>query len=120
MSAEFDGLSLAQLRHLITTGQASPVEIVGRALAKAQATQSSLNAFSQVYPCEPGWDLSPLIRSNDRPSAPPRRISIPQFDSHKMQALVFHPSCRSVMPVVAVRGTSCAGVVSCVTELTVP
>ncbi|MDX3929505.1 MAG: amidase family protein [Shinella sp.] len=45
MSAEFDFLSAGELRRRIVARDVSPVEVTRRALAKAEATQSSLNAF---------------------------------------------------------------------------
>ena len=50
MSADFDLMSARDLRRLVATRQASPVEITMRALDKAQATQSSLNAFVFLRP----------------------------------------------------------------------
>ena len=50
MSHEFDYLSAVELKRLIATRQASPVEITRRALAKAEATQGSLNCFSTLTP----------------------------------------------------------------------
>lgn len=45
MSAEFDLMSARELRRLIATRKVSPVEVTGRALAKAEASQPKLNAF---------------------------------------------------------------------------
>lgn len=50
MSAEFDALSALEARRLIARKQISPVELTKRALAKAQASQSSLNAFFLLMP----------------------------------------------------------------------
>ncbi|OYX70345.1 MAG: amidase [Rhizobiales bacterium 32-66-11] len=45
MSAAFDTMSALELRRRIRTRDISPVELTRRALDKAQATQSTLNAF---------------------------------------------------------------------------
>ncbi len=50
MSAEFDFLSAVELRRLIAEREVSPVELTRRALEKADATQSSLNAFFLLMP----------------------------------------------------------------------
>jgi aspartyl-tRNA(Asn)/glutamyl-tRNA(Gln) amidotransferase subunit A len=57
MSADYDQMSARDLRHLIATRQASPVEITRRALDKAQNTQSSLNAFVFLRP-EPALEAA--------------------------------------------------------------
>jgi len=45
MSAEFDLMSAMEMRRRIAAKEISPVELTKRALDKAEATQSSLNAF---------------------------------------------------------------------------
>jgi aspartyl-tRNA(Asn)/glutamyl-tRNA(Gln) amidotransferase subunit A len=45
MSADFDYLAAAELRGMVARKEVSPVELARRALEKAEATQSSLNAF---------------------------------------------------------------------------
>lgn len=50
MAAEFDLMGVAELRRLIDARQVSPVEVTRRALDKAQATRSSLNAFAVLRP----------------------------------------------------------------------
>jgi aspartyl-tRNA(Asn)/glutamyl-tRNA(Gln) amidotransferase subunit A len=45
MSSEFDAMSATELRRRIGAKQISPVELTERALAKASATQATLNAF---------------------------------------------------------------------------
>ncbi len=45
MSAEFDYLTAGEMRWRIARKEVSPVELTKRALAKAEATQESLNAF---------------------------------------------------------------------------
>lgn len=50
MSADFDYLTATELRSLITTKKASPVEITKRALDKAKDTQDSLNCYSTLTP----------------------------------------------------------------------
>ena len=50
MSAEFDFLTAIDLRRLVTSKKVSPVELTHRALEKAQATQSTLNAFFILMP----------------------------------------------------------------------
>jgi aspartyl-tRNA(Asn)/glutamyl-tRNA(Gln) amidotransferase subunit A len=45
MSAEFDTMSAIEMRRRIAARQISPVELTERALARASATQSTLNAF---------------------------------------------------------------------------
>jgi aspartyl-tRNA(Asn)/glutamyl-tRNA(Gln) amidotransferase subunit A len=50
MSAKFDALSAVKLKRLIACKEVSPVEVTLRALEAAQATQSSLNAFSTLMP----------------------------------------------------------------------
>lgn len=50
MSHEFDYMSAMQMRSLIAAKKISPVEVTKRALEKAEATQSSLNAFYRILP----------------------------------------------------------------------
>jgi aspartyl-tRNA(Asn)/glutamyl-tRNA(Gln) amidotransferase subunit A len=50
MSAKFDALSAVKLKRLIAAKEISPVEVTLRALEAAQATQSTLNAFSTLMP----------------------------------------------------------------------
>jgi aspartyl-tRNA(Asn)/glutamyl-tRNA(Gln) amidotransferase subunit A len=45
MSAEFDYMSASEMRRRIARKDISPVEVTRRALEKAEATQSTLNAF---------------------------------------------------------------------------
>ena len=52
MSHEFDRMSAIEMRRLIATKAISPVDLTMRALAKAEATQSSLNAFYRLLPDE--------------------------------------------------------------------
>jgi aspartyl-tRNA(Asn)/glutamyl-tRNA(Gln) amidotransferase subunit A len=52
MSHEFDRMSAIEMRRLIATKAISPVDLTMRALAKAEATQSSLNAFYRLLPEE--------------------------------------------------------------------
>lgn len=50
MAADFDGLSAIEARRLIATKKISPVELTRRALAKAEASQKTLNAFFLLMP----------------------------------------------------------------------
>jgi aspartyl-tRNA(Asn)/glutamyl-tRNA(Gln) amidotransferase subunit A len=50
MSAEFDLMRAVDLRRLVAAKQVSPVELTKHALAKAEKTQSSLNAFFLLMP----------------------------------------------------------------------
>jgi aspartyl-tRNA(Asn)/glutamyl-tRNA(Gln) amidotransferase subunit A len=50
MSAEFDTMSAMEMRRRIAAKEISPVELTQRALAKAEATQSTLNAFYLLTP----------------------------------------------------------------------
>lgn len=50
MSTKFDALSAVKLKRLIAAKEISPVEVTLRALEAAQATQSTLNAFSTLMP----------------------------------------------------------------------
>jgi aspartyl-tRNA(Asn)/glutamyl-tRNA(Gln) amidotransferase subunit A len=50
MSAEFDTMSAMEMRRRIAAKEISPVELAQRALAKAEATQSTLNAFYLLMP----------------------------------------------------------------------
>ena len=50
MSAEFDFMTAIELRRLVATRKISPVELTRRALAKAEATQATLNAFFVMMP----------------------------------------------------------------------
>ncbi|WP_419951680.1 amidase family protein [Methylobacterium sp.] len=52
MMSEFDFMSALDLRRLVATRQVSPVELTERALNRAEATQSSLNAFFVLMPEE--------------------------------------------------------------------
>ena len=48
MSAEFDALSAVELKRFIARKDISPVELTRRALARAETTQPTLNAFSTL------------------------------------------------------------------------
>lgn len=48
MSAEFDMMTATELRRLVAKREVSPVELTERALEKADATKTSLNAFSAL------------------------------------------------------------------------
>ena len=50
MSADFDAMSAAELRRRVAAKDVSPVELTRRALAKAEATQATLNAFFVLLP----------------------------------------------------------------------
>lgn len=50
MSADLDGMSAAELRRRVAAKEVSPVELTRRALAKAEATQKTLNAFFVLLP----------------------------------------------------------------------
>ena len=50
MSADFDLMSVAELRRRVVSKSISPVELTRRALAKAEATQGNLNAFFVILP----------------------------------------------------------------------
>src|SRR5437764_4470343 len=50
MSAEFDYMTAGDLRQRIVRKEISPVELTQRALAKAEATQKSINAFFLLMP----------------------------------------------------------------------
>jgi aspartyl-tRNA(Asn)/glutamyl-tRNA(Gln) amidotransferase subunit A len=50
MSHDFDAMTAVELREAIARREVSPVEITRRALEKAAATQSSLNAFFLLMP----------------------------------------------------------------------
>ena len=50
MSAEFDTMSALDLRRMIAKREISPVDLTRRALDKAEASQSSLNAFFLLMP----------------------------------------------------------------------
>jgi aspartyl-tRNA(Asn)/glutamyl-tRNA(Gln) amidotransferase subunit A len=50
MQSDLDRLTAVELRWLIATRQISPVELTRRALDKAEATQSPLNAFFVLLP----------------------------------------------------------------------
>jgi aspartyl-tRNA(Asn)/glutamyl-tRNA(Gln) amidotransferase subunit A len=52
MSAEFDTMSAMEMRRRIAAKEISPVELTRRALTKAEATQSTLNAFYLLMPDE--------------------------------------------------------------------
>ena len=48
--SEFDFMSALELRRLVASRQVSPVELTERALSRAEATQSNLNAFFVLMP----------------------------------------------------------------------
>jgi aspartyl-tRNA(Asn)/glutamyl-tRNA(Gln) amidotransferase subunit A len=50
MSADLDTMTAAEMRRCVTRKEVSPVELTRRALAKAEATQGSLNAFFLLMP----------------------------------------------------------------------
>ena len=50
MSADLDMMTAAQLRRRVAAKDVSPVELTRRALAKAETTQGSLNAFFVLLP----------------------------------------------------------------------
>jgi Asp-tRNA(Asn)/Glu-tRNA(Gln) amidotransferase A subunit family amidase len=50
MSAAFDAMTAVELRGRIARREVSPVEVTRRALEKAEATQTSLNAFFILMP----------------------------------------------------------------------
>jgi len=50
MSHDFDAMTAVELREAIARREVSPVEVTRRALDKAEATQSSLNAFFLLMP----------------------------------------------------------------------
>lgn len=50
MSHEFDSMSAMEMRRRIAAKEISPVEVTKRALGKAEATQSTLNAFYRLLP----------------------------------------------------------------------
>ncbi len=52
MSGDFDLMTANELRRLVVSKKVSPVELTQRALAKADATQSTLNAFFVLLPKE--------------------------------------------------------------------
>jgi aspartyl-tRNA(Asn)/glutamyl-tRNA(Gln) amidotransferase subunit A len=52
MSAEFDTMSATEMRRRIVAREISPVDLTRRALEKAEATQSTLNAFYLLMPDE--------------------------------------------------------------------
>src|SRR5216684_18150 len=52
MSAEFDTMCAMEMRRRIAAKEISPVELTRRALTKAEATQSTLNAFYLLMPEE--------------------------------------------------------------------
>lgn len=52
MSAEFDTMSAMEMRRRVASRDISPVDLTKRALAKAEATQSTLNAFYLLMPEE--------------------------------------------------------------------
>ena len=52
MSGDFDLMTANELRRLVVSKKVSPVELTQRALAKADATQSTLNAFFVLLPEE--------------------------------------------------------------------
>jgi aspartyl-tRNA(Asn)/glutamyl-tRNA(Gln) amidotransferase subunit A len=50
MSSEFDAMSAMEMRRRIAAKEISPLDLTRRALAKAEATQSTLNAFYILMP----------------------------------------------------------------------
>src|ERR1700738_3073290 len=50
MSSEFDTMSAIEMRRRVATKEISPVELTRRALAKAEATQPTLNSFYLLMP----------------------------------------------------------------------
>lgn len=50
MSHEFDSMSAMEMRRRIAAKEISPVDVTRRALQKAEATQSTLNAFYRLLP----------------------------------------------------------------------
>src|SRR5215472_3062116 len=50
MSAGFDNMTARDLRRRVITKEISPVELTQRALAEAEATQATLNAFFVLSP----------------------------------------------------------------------
>src|ERR1700761_8603477 len=50
MSVEFDFMSAVDMKRHIARKEISPVELAKRALAAAEETQSTLNAFSTLMP----------------------------------------------------------------------
>ena len=50
MSIEFDAMSAMEMRQRIAAKEISPLDLTRRALAKAEATQSTLNAFYILMP----------------------------------------------------------------------
>jgi len=50
MSTDLDTVTAMELRRRIISKDVSPVELTKRALAKAEATQGSLNAFFLLIP----------------------------------------------------------------------
>ena len=50
MSTDFDLMTASELRRRVAAKEVSPVELTQRALAKAEATQGSLNAFFVLFP----------------------------------------------------------------------
>jgi Amidase len=50
MSADLDTMTAAELRRRIISKDVSPVELTRRALARAEATQATLNAFFVLLP----------------------------------------------------------------------
>jgi aspartyl-tRNA(Asn)/glutamyl-tRNA(Gln) amidotransferase subunit A len=50
MSSEFDAMSAMEMRQRIAAKEISPLDLTRRALAKAEATQSTLNAFYTLMP----------------------------------------------------------------------
>src|SRR5690349_6380928 len=52
MSAEFDTMSATEMGRRVAAKEISPVDLTKRALEKAEATQSTLNAFYLLMPDE--------------------------------------------------------------------
>ena len=50
MSIEFDAMSAVEMRQRVAAKEISPLDLTRRALTKAEATQSTLNAFYILMP----------------------------------------------------------------------
>ncbi|MGL5168480.1 MAG: amidase [Afipia sp.] len=69
MSHEFDTMSAMEMRRRIAAREISPVEVTRRALEKAEATQSTLNAFYRLLP-EPAMGAARLAEDAVMKGAP--------------------------------------------------
>src|ERR1700678_3553194 len=49
MSADFDAMTATELRRRVAAKDISPIELTRRALAKAEATQTTLDAFFVLF-----------------------------------------------------------------------